>query len=215
MNYFRPVTLNLSEQFYSLQGEGARAGEPSYFFRLQGCKTKNACYAAGIRCDTEFESGDPVTLEDLLVLLRLTPAKWIVWTGGEPLDQLTGPVTDFFREHGYLQALETSGLHPIPEGCKFDHVTVAPKVAEHVIAKNFPDGVDELRYVRHKGQSIPAPSVKAKYYYLSPHFDGFNPNTENVRHCIDLCERNPQWRLSIQLHKLLRILCLGLKSWPK
>jgi len=77
----------------------------------------------------------------------------IIWTGGEPTDQLTDEIVRFFGKKGYYQAIETSGLNPVPAG--IDFVCVSPKVAEHIIAKNFPNGVTELRYVRHKGQSIP------------------------------------------------------------
>lgn len=205
--YIGPVELNVNETFYSLQGEGHRVGEPSFFIRLQGCKAHGACYAAGIRCDTEFVSGATITVDDLLFLAKQFPGRWIVWTGGEPLDQLTAEVVNRFREEGFLQAVETSGLHPIPEGCRFDFVSVSPKVAEHVVRKNFADGeIDELRYVRHSGQEIPQPSVKAKHLFLSPHFDGINPNADNLGHCVRLVQANPQWRLSVQLHKLLRIL---------
>ena len=51
------MTLNISEIFYSLQGEGLRVGTPTIFIRLQGCKTKHTCFKQGVVCDTEFESG--------------------------------------------------------------------------------------------------------------------------------------------------------------
>ena len=44
------------------EGEGQRAGHPSLFLRLQGCSAKHACYQAGVRCDTEFESGQPMEM---------------------------------------------------------------------------------------------------------------------------------------------------------
>lgn len=199
------LTLNVSETFYSLQGEGARAGEPSFFIRLQGCKAKHACYASGIRCDTEFESGSARDIEHLVALAKQSGTGWIIWTGGEPLDQLTPEILDRFRTEGFRQAVETSGLHPL-DGRRFDWVVVSPKVAEHVVAKNFPDGVDELRYVRHKGQEVPKPFVSAKVYCLSPHFNGQTIDHDNLAHCIELCKANPSWRLSVQLHKLFRIL---------
>ncbi len=61
--------LKVSEIFYSLQGEGARAGTATFFIRLQGCKAKMACYASGVRCDTEFESGSEWTLDKIIKLL--------------------------------------------------------------------------------------------------------------------------------------------------
>jgi organic radical activating enzyme len=130
--------------------------------------------------------------------------KEITWTGGEPTDQLTNEIVSFFKEKGYYQAIETSGLNPVPAG--IDFICVSPKVAEHVIKKNFPTGVDELRYVRHKGQTIPEPSIPAVHHWISPHSDGFNINSENLKHCINLCIENGQWKLSLQNHKIWNIL---------
>jgi organic radical activating enzyme len=198
--------LKVSEIFYSLQGEGARIGTPTIFIRLQGCKTKFACAANGIKCDTEFESGKEFTIEEIEFWIEnnAKQCKEITWTGGEPLDQLTEEIVAYFKEKGFYQAIETSGLQPAVKG--LDFICVSPKVAEHIIAKNFPDGVSELRYVRHKGQSIPQPSIKANHYWISPHSDGFNINTENLKHCINLCIENGIWKMSLQNHKVWNIL---------
>lgn len=200
------MKLKVSELFYSLQGEGLRSGTPTVFIRLQGCKAQHACYALGIKCDTEFESGREYPLEELENWMQLNAqgCKEITWTGGEPLDQLDDNIIEYFKSKGYYQAVETSGLHKCPDG--IDFVCVSPKVAEHVIKKNFVDGVDELRYVRHKGQEIPIPMITAKHYWLSPHSNGNQIDKDNLRHCIDLCLKNPLWKLSIQEHKIWNIL---------
>jgi len=206
MHVMSQVKLKVSELFYSLQGEGLRVGAPTIFIRLQGCKAKHACAAAGIKCDTEFESGKEMTLQEIYewVLSRTKLCKEITWTGGEPTDQLTDEIVYWFYERGFYQTIETSGLNPVPPAINF--ISVSPKVAEHIIKKNFPLGVDELRYVRHAGQSIPEPSISARNYYLSPHSDGFNINSENLKHCINLCLANPQWKLSLQNHKIWNVL---------
>lgn len=198
--------LKVSEIFYSLQGEGARAGSANVFVRLQGCKAKDACFASGVRCDTEFESGREMSLDEIFLWCddNAREAQSIIWTGGEPAQQLTFEVVEFFKNKGFYQAIETSGLFSVPEN--LDWVSVSPKVAEHVVKKNFPNGVRELRYVRHTGQSIPQPQVTAEHYFLSPHSDGFEINSENLRHCIELCLQNPQWKLSLQAHKLWKVL---------
>jgi len=200
------MKLKVSEIFYSLQGEGARKGTPTVFIRLQGCKAKFACYASGVKCDTEFESGKEYSLESILHWLveNAPECKEITWTGGEPLDQLNTEIVYYFKNKGYYQAVETSGLHPCCDG--IDFICVSPKVAEHVIEKNFPNGVDELRYVRHSGQSLPAPAIKAKHYWLSPHSDGNRINIENLKHCIKLCLESGIWKLSVQEHKTWNIL---------
>jgi 7-carboxy-7-deazaguanine synthase len=194
--------VKVSEIFYSLQGEGYRAGHPSIFIRLSGCDL-----ACGF-CDTEFESGKEMTIEELHAKIAHWPARWIVWTGGEPMLQLTPEIVRDFHELGYQQAIESNGNHPIDrEKIGLDWIVVSPKVAEHVLARNFPAGVDELRYVRHSGQpGVPQPKISAKMKYLSPIFSGDRPNRENIAHVIQLCLDNPDWNLSLQTHKLLKIL---------
>lgn len=192
------LKLRISEIFYSLQGEGARAGSANVFVRLQGCKAKDACYASGVRCDTEFESGREYSIAKLLTAIDVFNCPNIIWTGGEPAQQLTTEIVDYFKQRGYYQAIETSGLLSVPDN--LDFVCVSPKVAEHVVKRNF-DHVSELKYVRHVGQSIPNPSVTADYYFLSPHSDGFTINGENLNHCIELVKVNPAWRLSVQQQK--------------
>jgi 7-carboxy-7-deazaguanine synthase len=203
--------LNVNEVFYSLQGEGGRAGEASVFVRLAGCDL-----ACGF-CDTEFTSGKELSLDELLTQIRDAIARavpgnhiatpdWIVWTGGEPCLQITEEVVKHFRELGWKQAVETNGNHRPPAG--LDWITVSPKVAIHVVEKNFA-GVEiaELRCVRHAGQlSVPKLDVLARQRFLSPIFDGSTASAENIRHCIKLCLENPEWRLSLQTHKLTKIL---------
>lgn len=191
--------MKVSEIFYSLQGEGRRAGQASIFVRLAGCDL--ACSF----CDTEFESGVVLTLAQIHERCAVAPGKWIVWTGGEPTLQLTPDIITYFKSCGYRQAIETNGNRPVPPG--LDWVACSPKVAEHVLAKNIPEGVDELRYVRHAGQpGVPEPKIPAKHHYLSPRFDGETINQQNLQHCINLCLANPKWTLSLQSHKLLKVL---------
>jgi len=199
--------LKISEIFYSLQGEGARVGTPTVFIRTSGCKTKNACFKAGIVCDTEFESGSEMSIAEIIKWLddNAKGCKEITWTGGEPCDQLTDEIVAYFKEKGYYQAIETSGLFTPPKG--LDFICVSPKVAEHVIKKKFADTkISELRYVRHKGQSVPEPSCEADHYWVSPHSDGFTINGENLQHCIQLCIDNPKWKMSLQNHKVWNVL---------
>lgn len=214
------IVLNVTEYFLSPQGEGARAGEISVFIRLQGCSAKHACFASGVACDTEFEGGHPFTLSQLLEKVRDIggTCRWIIWTGGEPLDQLTPEIVQYFATNGFRQAIETSGVRPFPREFRllFDWIVCSPKVAEHILTRHFGDSgintdnehhVHELRYVRHKGQpSVPQPSLRALTRYISPHSDGFTINRENVAHVINLCKANPEWRISIQQHKLFGVL---------
>ena len=193
------ASLRVNEIFYSIQGEGGRSGEPSIFIRLSGCDL-----SCGF-CDTEFESGVELTLEEIQQRIEEFPCRWIIWTGGEPALQLTADTIAYFKERGYQQAIESNGNHSLPDG--LDWVAISPKVAEHVLKRNFPEGVTELRYPRHAGHlDVPRPAIKAQYYYISPIFEGSEASAANLRHCLDLCLKNPTWRISVQLHKLLKVL---------
>jgi len=202
------MKLKVSEIFYSLQGEGYRTGEASLFIRLQGCSVKHACYKSGVVCDTEFESGEQISVKDIVKIAKDKGTHWITWTGGEPTDQLDSKICDYVYEQGFKQSIECSGIKQPPSS--IDWVVLSPKIAEHAILKKWVlrDEVhcDELRWVRHKGQSIPKTKIKARTYYLSPHSDGFTINNENLKHCIKLCLNNPQWKLSTQDHKTWSVL---------
>lgn len=190
--------LRVNEIFYSLQGEGARKGTASIFIRLAHCNLKCSY------CDTEFESYRELSPAELLEECRQFPSKNIIFTGGEPLLQLTARIVGELKKERYYLAIETNGTIKPPKG--LDWITVSPKVAEHVVAQKFRGvHIDELKYVRNKSQGIPRPKVKADYYFISPEFDGDYANEDNIRHCIDLVKNNPEWRLSIQEHKLLKI----------
>ena len=197
-------TIKINEIFYSLQGEGSRAGEPSIFIRLTGCSAKNACYKSGIVCDTEFESGNNMSLKEILNYITKFKCKWIVWSGGEPTDQLTHEIVDYFKRQGFKQAIECSGINEPPDN--LDWVVLSPKIAEHAILKRWKNiQPDELRWVRKEGQAIPETKIKALKYYISPHFDGEEINDNNLNYCIQLCLDNPKWNISVQQHKLWKV----------
>ena len=192
------MNLRVNEIFYSLQGEGGRTGEPSIFIRLSKCNL--ACSF----CDTEYETGVKMTIEEVLEHIAQFTCKWIIWTGGEPTLQLTDEVIEIFKSNGYKQAIETNGTRRVPNG--LDYITCSPKQEFHIVKQLIPE-VDELRFPISKGDALPDISIlpKAKRYLLSPIFDDKTIIPENVEYCIDLVMQNPPWALSIQTHKLLGI----------
>lgn len=192
------MNLRVNEIFYSLQGEGGRTGEPSIFIRLSKCNL--ACSF----CDTEYETGVKMTIEEVLEHISQFTCKWIIWTGGEPTLQLTDEVIEIFKNKGYKQAIETNGTRRVPNG--LDYITCSPKQEFHIVKQLIPE-VDELRFPISKGDPLPDISIlpQAKRYLLSPIFDDKTIIPENVEYCIDLVMQNPPWALSIQTHKLLGI----------
>lgn len=102
----RPDALRINEIFYSIQGEGSRAGEPCVFIRLTGC---------GLRCsycDTEyaFYEGEDRSLERIVNEVRSFDCNLIELTGGEPLEQDgVYPLMHMLCDSGYEVMIETGG----------------------------------------------------------------------------------------------------------
>jgi len=191
--------LRINEIFYSLQGEGVRAGSPNLFIRFQGCNLRCRRESHGFDCDTEFVSGRKWTAAAIVGhLTELAPdCNWVVLTGGEPARQLDSELVAYLHGRGYQLAVETNGTLPLPGG--IDWITVSPKVAEHSIRQRV---ANEVKYVRGYGQGIPRTVVKAEHYLLSPAFEGDALDSRTLKWCIDLVKGNPKWRLSVQQHKV-------------
>ncbi len=105
----RPETLKLSEIFFSIQGEGVRAGIPCTFVRLHGC---------GLRCsycDTPYAldhrtGGEWKSFEEIITEIEKHPTRFIEFTGGEPLEQPeVHPLITLLLDRGYTVAVETGG----------------------------------------------------------------------------------------------------------
>ena len=194
------MKLNVNEIFYSLQGEGGRVGEASVFIRLTRCNLD--CDF----CDTDFESGQDVSLEEILSEISQYPCTWIIWTGGEPTLQLTDEILLFFKSKGYKQAIESNGLKPLS---KFlDYTVCSPKGDNLVFIKKVNPKVNEIRLPVRMGEKLPGfeQLPEAENYFLSPVFT-FDPQitAKNIDYCVELVKNHPQWRLSVQMHKLINI----------
>ncbi|MDR1336445.1 MAG: 7-carboxy-7-deazaguanine synthase QueE [Tannerella sp.] len=191
------MSLKVKEIFYSLQGEGGRQGEASIFIRLTGCNLR--CDF----CDTDFGGGTVMESEEVLARIRAYPCRWIVWTGGEPTLQLTDGILAFFSQAGYRQAIESNGHRPLSR--RLDYTAVSPK-GKADYAKRLNPHVDEIRLPVRAGDLLPAlPSLpEAGSYFLSPVFTAdWAVTRANINYCVEQVKRYPEWRLSLQIHKLI------------
>jgi len=205
LNEVLNTTLKVNEIFFSIQGEGGRAGEASIFIRLAGCNLKCPF------CDTFHDPYTEMTIQQILDDIGRYPCEWIVWTGGEPLMQLTKEIINLFWRNSYKQALETNGTLFIPKG--FDYVTISPKVKNwwdtnklNLEFLNIESKVPiEIRFPVKKGDSMPfLPEYKQCSYFISPIFSENEKETrDNINYCISLVKQNNRFKLSVQLQKLL------------
>ncbi|MDD2384514.1 MAG: 7-carboxy-7-deazaguanine synthase QueE [Sulfurospirillaceae bacterium] len=190
--------VNVVEVFYSIQGEGTHVGVPSIFVRLHGCNL--ACPF----CDEALHKG-PYTVythEEILYQLKQYPSMNIIITGGEPtLYDLNGLI-EFLQAHMYSVAVETNGYN-FSNISSANWVTYSPKDWDNI--QKF--GYDEIKFVINKHSKMDK-ILNFKSYkpmYLQPENETDTLNHENLKFCIECVKQNPNFILSVQLHKLLGV----------
>ena len=210
------MTYSVKEIFYTLQGEGHHAGRPAVFCRFAGCnlwsgleegRTSAVCQF----CDTDFvgtdgEAGGKFTEAPSLAarISALWPVaypahKYVVCTGGEPLLQLDAPLIAALHDAGFEIAIETNGTLPVPDGV--DWVCVSPKMGSTLVAR----AGNEIKVViPQAGQPLEEYAALPFEHHFVQAMDGPLQAT-NQRLAIDYCKAHPQWKLSLQTHKLLQI----------
>jgi len=187
----------VNDIFYSLQGEGFHTGRAAVFVRFSGCNL-NCPF-----CDTDFSAYNELTTGQIVDALTAFPARFVVLTGGEPTLQVDEELIDSLHKVGFEVAMETNGTHALPTN--LDWSTVSPKgqtVVTHCNELKLVFGSSYASIV--KGDEVPSThGITADYYYLQP-CDTGDPqkNRELTDACIAYIRQHPQWRLSLQTHKL-------------
>jgi 7-carboxy-7-deazaguanine synthase (Cx14CxxC type) len=123
----------------------------------------------------------------------------VVCTGGEPLLQVDEPLVRALQSRGMTVAVETNGTQKPPAG--LDWTCVSPKAGAPLVLTRG----DELKLVYPQAGAEPErfASLEFRHFFLQP-MDG--PDVErNTRAALAYCLAHPQWRLSLQTHKLLGI----------
>jgi 7-carboxy-7-deazaguanine synthase len=209
------MTYSVKEIFYTLQGEGLRAGRPAVFCRFAGCnlwsgrepdRSKAICQF----CDTDFVGTNgtlggkylkPRILAEQIASLWPTDQdnRYVVLTGGEPLMQVDEALLEALHDLHFEIALETNGTIPAPPG--IDWVCVSPKAGSEWVQRSG----NELKLVYPQAGLLPETihDCNFEYYLLQP-MDG-PLQRQNTQHAIDYCQANTKWRLSVQTHKILEI----------
>ena len=203
---------------FTLQGEGANTGRPAVFCRFTGCNLwtgyeKDRTQAVCQFCDTNFIGTDGPgggQFNSAVDLASAVASKWpdassskarrlVVCTGGEPLLQLDEDLVDAMHREAFEVAVETNGTRMPPSGV--DWITVSPKAGADLVLRSG----DELKLIFPQQGADPScyASLDFREFFLQP-MDG--PDRErNTQLALRYCLEHPQWRLSLQTHKLLGI----------
>lgn len=208
----------VKETFYTLQGEGARAGRAAVFCRFVGCnlwsgREVDRATAACRFCDTDFlGTGGPgggrfATAEALAAHIAATwseavgaaGARYVVFTGGEPTLQLDEALCAALHAADFEIAIETNGTRPVPDGV--DWICVSPKPRSEVVQRRghelklvYPQPEDEVQPARFEGWAF-------DHFFLQPLDDP--ARAAHTAATAAYCLAHPRWRLSLQTHKLV------------
>ena len=207
----------VKEVFPTLQGEGANTGRVAVFCRFARCNLwsgREADRAGAVCrfCDTDFVGTDGPgggRFPTAEALADAVAAAWpagtdrarrlVVCTGGEPLLQLDTPLIDALHDRGFEVAVETNGTLAAPAG--LDWVCMSPKAGTDLAI----DSGDELKLI------FPQPGAEPERFrdldfthrFLQP-MDGPD-RSANTDAAVAYCLHHPEWRLSLQTHKLIGI----------
>ncbi|QTF91256.1 7-carboxy-7-deazaguanine synthase [Halomonas sp. BM-2019] len=215
---------HVKEAFYTLQGEGGQTGRASVFCRFSGCnlwsgREADRASAACRFCDTDFigtdgQNGGRFANAEALAahLTALWPDRdgltvraatpYVVFTGGEPLLQLDAALIQALHEQGFEVAVETNGTLPAPAG--IDWLCVSPKGATELAIT----AGDELKLVYPQADAPPERFSRLDFahFFLQPMDTAPTGKVgSTMAECVAYCLAHPQWRLSLQTHKITGI----------
>ena len=209
------MTYSVKECFYTLQGEGAQTGRAAVFLRFAGCNLwsgleRDRSTAVCNFCDTDFVGTDGSgggkfanadALADHVVAQwrGAQGAPYVVCTGGEPLLQIDEALIEALHTRGFEIGVETNGTIEAP--ASLDWVCVSPKSTAELKQLSG----DELKLVYPQADAPPEKFAKLKFdnFFLQPK-DGPERDAA-TKACIAYCLEHPQWRLSLQTHKITGI----------
>lgn len=212
------MSYAVKEIFYTLQGEGGQAGRPAVFCRFAGCNLwsgleRDRATAQCRFCDTDFVGTDGQNggkFADAEALAVAIAAQWpkaepgadalVVFTGGEPCLQLDAALLDAISAQGFETAIETNGTLPVPT--QIDWICVSPKPESTLVQQ----AGHELKFVYPQETLSPEQfeHLDFEHFFLQPmDVDDEAMRWHNIQAAIAYCLQNPQWRLSLQTHKII------------
>jgi 7-carboxy-7-deazaguanine synthase len=195
--------LPVMEAFYTLQGEGFHQGKAAYFIRLAGCDV--GCVWCDVKESWDKNLYPEQSIQQIVAEAKKYSSRLVVITGGEPTMYNLENLTRDLQKEGFETNIETSGSHPLTGS--WDWICLSPKKFKPplpgILLK-----ANELKIIifnksdfawAEKYASLVSPECKL---YLQPECDKAEIVTPLI---IDYIKENPQWQLSLQIHKYINV----------
>lgn len=191
------------ETFYSIQGEGFHQGRAAFFIRLAGCDV--GCHWCDVKESWDAEKHQLLSTHEILEKVKLTKTDFVVITGGEPcmynLQNLSTSLKSLLVEI----AIETSGAYPLSGN--IDWICISPKKFKAPLVENI-SKADELKIIVYNKSDFEWAEKYRKQCH--PHCKLYlqaewSKEKEMMPLLITYIQHNPQWNLSLQIHKYLNL----------
>jgi len=207
------MTYAVKETFLTLQGEGVQSGSRAVFLRFAGCnlwtgREADRATAQCNFCDTDFvgthgpgggKFAEPDILADHVEALwgPKTDKRLVVITGGEPMLQLDEALVEALHQRGFRIAVESNGTLAATPG--IDWLCISPKAGTEVVQRRG----DELKLVWPQTGIDPAELEGWDFrHFLVQPMDCADRQAA-MDAAVALAMERPQWRLSLQAHKVV------------
>jgi 7-carboxy-7-deazaguanine synthase len=197
------TSLPLMEDFYTIQGEGYNSGEAAYFIRLAGCDV--GCVWCDVKDSWNAKNHPVVEVSEIVKNASRYPSKTVVITGGEPLLYSLDNLCSELRKLNFKTYLETSGAYPLSG--KWDWITVSPKKFKAPLTELL-SVANELKVIVYNKSDFEWAEKNRMHVnascklFLQPEYSVFGKISSSI---VDYVKKNPQWKISLQTHKVLEI----------
>jgi 7-carboxy-7-deazaguanine synthase len=202
-DHVTPFVLPLMEDFYTIQGEGFYQGHAAYFIRLGGCDV--GCVWCDVKESWDASAHPLVHVDEMTARARQSGTKLVIITGGEPVMYDLSALTSSLKNAGLKTNIETSGVYPLTGS--WDWICFSPKKFK-VPDPSIYEQANELKVIIYNRSDFAWAEEHAKkvnkncHLFLQPEW---SKEKEMLPLIIDYVKENPQWTVSLQIHKYMNI----------
>ena len=199
----RGEVLPVMEEFYSIQGEGFHSGTAAWFIRIGGCDV--GCRWCDVKESWNPKHFPPVDTRSVVRRAVESGASTVVVTGGEPLSYNLDLLCDGLKANGIATHIESSGSDRISG--RWDWICLSPKKTKAPVEEIY-SMADELKIIVAGESDLKwAEENRAKVgkdcrLFLQPEW---SRREDAVKIIVDYVLKNPQWKVSLQIHKCMHI----------
>lgn len=197
------TVLPLMEDFYTIQGEGSFQGQAAYFIRLGGCDV--GCVWCDVKESWDASAHPLISVAEIAQRVKASGTRIAVITGGEPLMYDLTELTRSLNEAGIRTHLETSGVYSLSG--TWDWICFSPKKFK-TPNSSILNKADELKVIVYHAsdfnwaEDFARRVNKSCELFLQPEW---SKEKEMIPLIIDYVKKNPQWKISLQIHKYMNI----------